>query len=180
MFVLAFAALMLAAASPTPTPALALASATPWWERFTFTMVGDGDPQGCEYQSSVAIPGSEGCGSDASATKSDSMTHSASSSSGSYTKITIERRYTPGTQLDPVKLQAGDTLLGEQVLSLLIDSKGAVSNCRVIGSSGKVRPPYGCDEARTEQFDSSVAGRTQPVRQGLMTVLVYGHEEYPV
>lgn len=175
---LAFAALMLAAASPTPAPALA--SATPWWERFTFTMVGDGDPQGCEYQSSVAIPGSEGCGSNPSATKSNSMTHSASSSSGSYTKITIERRYTPGTQLDPVKLQTGDTLLGEQVLSLLILADGSVGSCRVIGSSGKLTPPYGCDEARTEQFDAGIERSTQPVRQGLMTVLVYGHEEYPV
>jgi hypothetical protein len=177
MFVLAFTALMLAAASATPSTALQ--STMPWWERFTFTMSEDGAQQSCQHQSSVAIPGAGGCGSDASADKG-SMTHSARASTGTYTKITIERRYTPGTQLQPVKLQAGDTLLGEQVMALLIDARGSVSSCKVIGESGKLTPPYGCDDVQSERFEAIADDGSQQFRRGLMTVLVYGHEEYPV
>ncbi len=175
---LAIAALMLAAAPASPTLALELAS--PWWERFTFTMSGDGVEQSCEYQASVAIPGSEGCGADSPSNSPGSITHSARASTGSYTKITIERRYSPGARLDPVKLETGDTLLGEQVLALSIDGSGSVSNCQVVGKSGKMIPPYGCNEARTERFEPSAIGTGQQLRQGVMTVLVYGHEEYPV
>lgn len=172
---LAFAALMLAAASATNSPALT--TAAPWWERFTFTMTGDGAQQGCSYQSSVAIPGSEGCSPDDAKATSSPMTHRASSSTGTYTKITIERRFTPGVNPDPGRLEAGDTLLGKQIMALAIDATGSVSSCTVVDKSGELQPPYGCTEARSEHFDASSAA--QAVRRAYMTVLVYGHEEYP-
>jgi hypothetical protein len=174
MFVLAFA-LMLAAATATPSPALT--TATPWWERFTFTMTGDGSQQGCSYQSSVAIPGSEGCGPDDTKASASPMTHRASSSTGTYTKITIERRFIPGTNPDQGRLEAGDTLLGKQVMALAIDAAGSVSSCEVVDKSGDLQPPYGCTEARSEHFETSAL--KQQLRRGYMTVLVYGHEEYP-
>jgi hypothetical protein len=181
--VLALAALMLAAAPPSPSSA-ALASTAPWWERFTFTMTDDGTQQGCSYQSSTAIPGSSGCGDSDADASTASMHHTASgpgkTAAGPYTKITIERRYSPASATDPFSLEAGDTLIGGQVLALAIDGGGSVLSCQVVKTSGEMKPPYGCDEARTERFEAS-SGRPIPrLRYGYMTVLVYGHEEYPV
>jgi hypothetical protein len=182
--VLALAALMLAAA-PSATPSPALASAAPWWERFTFTMTDDGAQQGCSYESSTAIPGSNGCGDSSGADPAaGSMHHAASSpghsAAGPYTKITIERRYSPASAAEPFSLQAGDTLIGGQVLALAIDRTGNVMSCNVVKTSGEMKPPYGCDEARSERFDASAKRPLRPLRYGYMTVLVYGHEEYPV
>lgn len=175
---LALAALMLAAASPTPIPSPALTSTAPWWEKFTFTMTGDGMQQACQYATSLPSAGAPGCGDD-SADASGADVQPASISGGSYTRITIERRFTPATQPEPVKLETGDTLLGEQVLALAIDHQGAVQSCVIVGKSGEMKPPYGCDEAKTEKFEAS-AHSTSQLRHGYMTVLVYGHEEYPV
>ena len=166
---LALAALLLASASADASPALA--SASPWWEKFTFTMTGDGAQQSCSFETS-AQASVQGCGDDSSPTP---MRHSASAGSG-YTKITVERRFTPATPDDPMHIQAGDTLLGGQVLALAIDKAGTVRACKVVSESGEVTPPYSCDEAKTERFDAASA----QARQGFMTVLVYGHEEYPV
>jgi hypothetical protein len=174
--VLAIAALMLASASPVQ-PA-ALESAAPWWEKFTFTMTDDGTQQACQYATSLPIAGAPGCGDD-STDASSADVQPASLSGGSYTKITIERRYTPATRPEEVKLQTGDTLLGEQVLALAIDHRGSVLSCEIVDKSGAMRPPYGCDEAKTEKFEAS-ARSTPQLRHGYMTVLVYGHEEYPV
>lgn len=168
---LALAALLLSAASVDASPALA--SASPWWERFTFTMTGDGAQQSCSYETSVVgAAAAQGCGADSSP---EPMRHTASAGNG-YTKITVERRFTPATPADPMRVQTGDTLLGGQVLALAIDKAGAVRTCQVVTSSGDVTPPYGCNEAKTERFDPMNA----QVRHGFMTVLVYGHEEYPV
>ncbi len=172
---LGLAALILAAtASPTP----ALASASPWWEKFTFTFSGDGAQQSCQYQTSLPAPDAAAVcdGADAGPPQQQ---HQASVTNGTYTKITIERRYTPGMQPASVKLEAGDTLLGGQIMALAIDKTGAVQRCDVVGTSGEVKPPYGCDDARGERFQAS-AGRTAQVRHGFITVLVYGHDEYPV
>lgn len=166
---LALAALLLASASADASPALA--SAAPWWEKFTFTMTGDGAQQSCSFETSTEAA-AQGCGDDGSPAP---MRHSASAGSG-YTKITVERRFTPATPADPMRIQTGDTLLGGQVLALAIDKAGAVRGCQVMTSSGEMTPPYGCDDAKTERFDPTNA----QVRQGFMTVLVYGHEEYPV
>jgi hypothetical protein len=172
--VLGLAALILAAAA-SPSPALA--SASPWWEKFTFTYDSGGTQRSCRYQTSLAIaPAAAACDTD----EPDSPTaHQARASTGSYTKISIERRYTPGTQPEPVKLAAGDTLLGGQVMSLAIDGAGLVRSCRVVGETGDVKAPYGCTEARGERFEAS-ASRAPQLRHGFMTVLIYGHEEYPV
>jgi hypothetical protein len=174
--VLAIAALMLASASPAQPPALT--STAPWWEKFTFTMTDDGTQQACQYATSLPIAGAPGCGDDSS-DASNADVQQASMSGGSYTKITIERRFTPATRPEQVKLQTGDTLLGEQVLALAIDHQGAVLSCDVVDKSGTMRPPYGCDEAKTEKFEAS-ARSTPQLRHCYKTFLVYGHEEYPV
>ena len=168
---LGLAALLLAAATANTSPGLS--SASPWWEKFTFTMTEDGTQQACQYRSSSSIAGAEGCGDDES---SSPMKHEASST-GTYTKITVERRFTPGSAPDPVTLEAGDTLLGGQVMAIAINGTGAVSSCEVVREAGKMPPPYSCDEARSEKFEALANSET---RHGVMTVLVYGHEEYPV
>jgi hypothetical protein len=168
--VFALAALVLAAS--TATPSSALTTASPWWEKVTFTISGDGSHQSCQYQTSLA---SDAATCDAG----DSPLKSASGEKGVYTKITIERRFNPG-QPNDFKLETGDTLLGGQVMSLGIDGAGKVRTCEIVNMSGDVTPAYGCAEARAERFQASV-GRTAPeLRHGFMTVLVYGHEEYPV
>jgi hypothetical protein len=169
---------MLTAASPAPSPALS--STAPWWEKFTFTMTEDGTQQACQYQTSLPIAGVDGCGDDSADSQADGIHNASSASGGSYTKITIERRFTPGTQPVPVRLETGDTLLGEQVLALAIDPAGAVKTCEIVGTKGELKPPYGCAEARTERFEAAAARSIQQFRHGFMTVLVYGHEEYPV
>ncbi len=167
---LGLAALLLTAASanvaPTPT------SSAPWWERITYTFSGDGAHQSCRYQSSISSA-SETCDDDG-----EQILHEASGSTGSFTKITIERRFTPGSEPKPFRLETGDMLLGGQILSLAIAGDGTVRSCELVGASGDVKPPYGCEEARAERFDASAS--TEGLRQGFMTVLVYGHEEYLV
>ena len=171
---LALAALFLASASVDASPALTFES--PWWERFTFTMTGDGAQQSCSYQTNLSGAAKQTCGDEDSSTP---MQHKASAGGGTYTKITVERRFTPSSRPDPFDVQTGDTLLGGQVLALAIDKAGAVQACKVVGAQGDLTPPYGCDEAKTEKFDASASG-SGPVRHAFMTVLVYGHEEYPV
>lgn len=168
----ALAALLLAASTATPSPALTTAS--PWWEKVTFTISGDGAHQSCQYQTSLAGETAQSCDA------GDSPLKSASGGKGVYTKITIERRFNPGGTPKDVKLETGDTLLGGQVMALEIDGAGKVRTCEIINMSGDVTPAYGCAEARAERFQAS-AGRAAPqLRHGFMTVLVYGHEEYPV
>ena len=76
-------------------------------------------------------------------------------------------------------MQAGDTLLGRQVMALAIDQGGKVSGCKVVATSGDLTPEYGCEQATTEKFETN-AGRESPPRQGYMTVLIYGHSEHVV
>lgn len=163
---LGLAALILAAAPSGPSPALT--PIAPWWEKVTYTI--SGDRESCEFESSVA--GGRGC----DAAEASSPIRAATSSAGSYAKITIERRFTPDRP-DPVSLNPGDTLLGGKVIALAIDAAGAVRNCRVVGASGELRPAYDCDEARAERFEASAGRATPQVRQGFMTILAYGHEE---
>jgi len=147
------------------TPALS------WWEKITYTFSDSGTPQACQYQSSFAGGGVESCGAD------EPPTGVASDSPGAFTKITIERRFTPGGQPEPVKLETGDTLLGGQVLALAIDGAGSVQSCEIVAASHEARPSYGCDEIRAERFAASATNAAPQVRRGYMTVLVYGHEE---
>jgi hypothetical protein len=173
--VLGIAALILAA---TASPSSALASTSPWWEKFTFTFSGDGAQQSCRYQTNLpTAAAADACDGD---DPGSAQQHQAgATTSGAYTKITVERRYNPGTQPEAVKLQTGDTLLGGQIMALAIDGRGAVQSCDVVGKSGEVQAPYGCDDARGEQFQAA-AGRSPQLRHGFITVLVYGHDEYPV
>ena len=70
--------------------------------------------------------------------------------------------------------------LGQQVLPLAIDQHGAVKACKVVATQGDMTPRYGCDEAKTEQFEATGGTKTAAAepRLGFMTVLVYGHEEH--
>lgn len=168
----ALAALLLAASSAAPSPALTTAS--PWWERITFTISGDGSHQSCQYQTSLSADGAATCDA------GDSPVKSPGGAKGVYTKITIERRFNPGGKPEDLKLETGDTLLGGQILALAIDEAGKVRTCEVINMSGEVTPTYGCAEARAERFQAGAGRPASPLRHGFMTVIVYGHEEYPV
>jgi hypothetical protein len=105
----------------------------------------------------------------------------ASASKGEVTRITFERRFTPGQAPAKPDLAVGDTLLGGQILSLAIDPHGAVKGCEIVAASGAMRPEYGCADAQAEKFQAS-AGAAQHAEQrnGYMTILVYGHSEHMV
>jgi hypothetical protein len=41
-------------------------------------------------------------------------------------------------------------------------------------------PDYGCKDAAAEKFEASAAKATATGREGVMTILVYGHAEHVV
>jgi len=172
--VLKLAALVLAAASATTTPALKSSAA--WWEKVTVMVAPDGKPKSCSYVSSLTPQTSTACQVSAGAGEDGA---GPSDSKDEYTRITFERRFNPGGRPDS-EVEAGDTLLGSQVLALAIDRAGAVKGCRIVSKSGTMTPDYGCDQARAERFEASVAGNADDAQQGFMTVLVYGHGEHVV
>ena len=165
----------LAATAAAATSTDKLVSSAPWWEKVTVTIAGDGNPEACVYESSLA-PDTQSCDVASSA----ATTHSASASKDEVTRITFERRFTPDAQPAKPDLKPGDTLLGGQVMALAIDPHGAVKNCRIVSASGDMQPDYGCDEATAERFRASVGGAHPAPREGYMTVLVYGHSEHMV
>lgn len=165
----------LAATAAAATSTDKLVSSAPWWEKVTVTIAGDGKPEACVYESSLA-PDAHSCDVASSA----ATNHSASASKDEYTRITFERRFTPGDVPAMGDLKPGDTLLGGQVMALAIDPHGAVKNCRIVSASGDMQPDYGCDEATAERFRASVGGAHPAPREGYMTVLVYGHSEHMV
>ena len=174
--VLASAAGTLAAAASASSPST-LVSNAPWWERITVTLSGDGTAEACRYETSLT-PASSAC--DVAATPA-AMASSESQSKGEVTRITFERRFSPGEAPAKPDLKPGDTLLGGQVLALAIDPKGAVKDCRIVAASGAMRPDYSCDDAAAERFQASVGGAKAPAaREGYMTVIVYGHSEHMV
>lgn len=164
-----------AAAAATPAsaqPALPIATA-PWWEKVTMTIDGAGSERNCSYQSSLAEARSTGC---EMAEKARARVR-ISAPDGVYTKLTFERRFSPGMQLDVGALQPGDTLLGGQIIALSIGVTGAVEACRVVVASPGMTPTYGCEEARSERFAVHPASGSGSARFGYMTILVYGHME---
>ena len=169
----------LALASTSAHPTATLTSSIPWWERVTVTVSDDGKTSSCRYESSLKPQNSTSCdvvGASATATK-------AAASPGTkeqYTRITFERRFSPGAKPHMDALQPGETLLGGQMLALAIDQKGSVKGCKVVQTSGTLPPQYGCNEASAERFEASRAAlRTgAPDREGYMTVIVYGHSEH--
>lgn len=168
---LGLAAMILAAASADASPALT--SHTPWWEKVTYTIIGDSAQQSCQYESSIA--GARNCDSDEAS--SPLRPAASDATTGTFTKITIERRFTPAGAPHPGGLEPGDTLLGGQIMALAIDTAGTVRGCKVLAASGDVRPAYGCDDVRAERFEASAGRATPEVRQAFMTIVVYGHEE---
>jgi hypothetical protein len=158
----------------------ALVSSTPWWERITVTVAGDGQSHSCLFESSLEPNGAKDCdvvGSEAVASQSSGQ---SSGAKDQYTRISFERRFTPGAQPASGDLQLGDRLLGRQVMALAIDAGGAVKGCKIVAASGVMTPDYGCAEASAERFQASAAKDSDSAREGTMTILVYGHAEHVV
>ena len=173
LFVASAAVATAAAGSASDT----LVSSSPWWEKVTVTIGGDGKPESCRYETSLKPTASQYCDV---ASSQAAMVTKASESKGEVTKITFERRFDPGTAPTKANLQTGDTLLGGQMMALAIDPRGSVKGCRIVAQSGTMQPAYGCDDAQAERFQASVGGAPKDVRDGYMTVLVYGHSEHMV
>ena len=165
------ALLIAAIAASTASPALE--TATPWWERITVTVDDNGKQQSCRYETSFSASGGEACG----AAMASSVPTAAKTPNGLYSKLTFERRFSPGGRLDSGTLQPGDTLIGRQVMFLTFDAKGAISSCHVVAVSGNAPSDYGCDEAKKEQFRVE-ASAAPAERQAFMTILAYGHTEH--
>ena len=171
---LKIAALAVAAATATQSPALV--SSTPWWEKVTVTLSGDGKAHSCTYETSLRVAAANAC-----EVSGGGKAFSASSggSKEELTRITFERKFVPGVAAPGnASLQPGDTLLGQQVMALAIDEAGAVKACKIVARSGEMTPEYGCDEAQTEKFEPTGRTASAEPQLGFMTVAVYGHEEH--
>jgi hypothetical protein len=172
----AIAALALASASAHS--AATLTSTGPWWERVTVLVADNGEPQSCRYESSFR-PAS---GQDCSVADSQASAAKGSGAKDQFTRITFERRFSPGAKPEVQPLQPGETLLGGRVMALAIDAKGAVKACQVVATSGSVAPQYGCDDLAAERFEASAGSPHSGTasREGYMSVIVYGHSEHVV
>jgi hypothetical protein len=164
---------LLAAVLATSTTAPTLEASVPWWERITVTVDHKGKQQSCMYQFSLSASGAETCDKEMAST----VPAPKAEASGAYSKLTFERRFSPGPKLDSGRLQTGDKLLGQQVMFLTINADGAIQTCKVVGTSGDMVPAYGCDEAKAEQFRVTAGASPKMSRQAFMTILVYGHQE---
>ena len=163
---------LFAAALAASTPSPVLEASVPWWERITVTVDDKGEQQSCRYEASHAPAGAKTCDEATAA----SVGASGKSPQGRYSKVTFERRFSPGGQLDSGQLGPGDTLLGRKVMFLTIDANGSIESCKVVASTGDLAFQYNCDEARKEQF--RVAASAEPgAHQAFMTILAYGHTE---
>jgi len=168
----------LALASTTAQSPSTLNSTAPWWEKVTVTVTDDGQTQSCRYESSLQPQAGKDCtvtGGDLTPTKASS----GPSAREQVTRITFERRFSPGDKPD-MALQPGETLLGGQMLALAINGRGAVTGCHIVATSGSVTPQYGCTEAQAERFQAGATTAHAPERGGYMTILVYGHSEHVV
>src|SRR5436309_2553609 len=114
----AIAALALASASasasaPAHSPST-LTSTGPWWERVTVLVADDGQAKSCRYESSLKPAAGQECSvEDAAAT---AATSGGAASKTEFTRITFERRFSPGAKPDMV-LQPGETLRGGRVMA---------------------------------------------------------------
>ena len=141
------------------------------------TVTGDGKAQSCRYETSLEPKKTEAC----DVSGEEAALAEGSGSKSEYTRITFERRFSPGGKPETA-LQPGDTFLGGQVMALAIDAEGSVKASNVIAKSGSLMPAYGCDEAAAEKFEASARDKPAQAggREGYMTILVYGHSEYMV
>ena len=166
----------LALASATPDASPTLMPTAPWWEKITMTLDAEGTERSCNYESSLSAAEDGACDEAAAAPTKAAV--GVDAPAGVYTKLTFERRFSPGAQPDLGKLQPGDTLLGGQVIALSIDGAGAVKGCRVVAASGDMMPTYGCKEAQDEKFEvRKIGASSEATSEGYMTILVYGHME---
>lgn len=157
-----------AAAASSPV----LESAIPWWEKVTVTVDNKGEKK-CLYEASYSGKGAEACDKDLA----ESIPAGKSDQAGLYSKLTFERRFSPGAvRLDSGKLQPGDTLIGRQVMFLTLGADGSIASCHVVATSGEAPSDYDCDEVKKEQFKAQ-ASADAGARQAFMTVLAYGHTE---
>jgi hypothetical protein len=171
-----------AAIAATPGAAKAdpsLCSTAPWWEKVTGTIACDGKSNSCRYETSLVPDAAKDCD-----VVGDGKSLGAGGGHGSakdqFTRLTFERRFSPGAMPQDAALETGDTLIGRQVMHLAIDAAGKVRGCEVVSTSGDMTPAYGCADARAERFEASAVTGTGQARVGYMTVLVYGHEEHVV
>ena len=171
-------ALVLAAASTATAPALKASS--PWWEKVTVTVTSDGKPKSCNYESSLSPEKVTSCEVSGGAATSAAAGAGSSSKKDEVTRITFERRFTPGAQPSSTQVGAGDTLLGSQVMALAIDGAGAVKGCKIVSRDGDMTPDYGCEDASAEKFEATAERSVDHSLQGYMTILVYGHDEHVV
>lgn len=163
-----------ATAVPTAAATPALMSHSPWWEKVTVTIAGDGETKDCEYRTSQQPEARKACDVVGGAAGMSQ----AGASKEQITRLTFERRFRPANGGVAEDSQpSGDTLLGSQVLALAIDAKGAVAGCKIVAASGDLTPDYGCKEAAAEQFEASAASGQGGARSGYMSILVYGHSE---
>lgn len=163
---------LLAALVATSTSPTLLESSVPWWERITVTVDPRGTQQSCRYEASLAPIGIKDCDEETAAT----VSNGAKGPTGAFSRITYERRFSPGSQLDSGRLSPGDQLLGRQVMFLTFDPAGLIDSCKIVATTGDMSFQYDCDEARKEQFRSQ-AGNAPLPRQAFMTILAYGHVE---
>ena len=151
----------------------ALDSSVAWWERITVTVDDKGKQHSCRYEASLSGEGAKACDKAMAA----SVEAGKAGQAGVLSKVTFERRFSPGSRVDSGQLHPGDTLLGRQVMFLTFDEAGAVSSCKVVAVSGDAPPTYNCDEARKEQFRALASTGSGAARQAFMTILAYGHTE---
>jgi hypothetical protein len=156
-----------------------LDSATPWWEKLTVTIAGNGETRSCRWESSLQPANGQDC--DVVGGKEAMGAGAHASGNDQYTRITFERRFSPGARPASNQLAVGDTLLGRQDLALAIDANGQVRGCRIVSTSGDMTPDYGCTEAQAERFQASASNsRSAAAREGTMSIIVYGHAEHVV
>ena len=178
----ALAALALASTSANSATAT-LTSSVPWWERVTVMVNDDGATRSCRYETSLQPSASQDCSvSGGQASQAQSAGAHSSGAKDQYTAITFERRFTPGDKVDADAVRPGETLLSGRVMALAIDAHGAVKGCHVVSTSGSVTPQYGCSDAIAERFEASAGDpkSAAPEREGILTILVYGHSEHVV
>src|SRR5205823_5855189 len=111
--------------------AAVLTSSAPWWERVTVTVSDDGQTHSCRYESSLRPQNGQNCsvvGGNAAMARAGA----SSRAKDEYTRITFERRFSPGAKPEATTLDAGEVLLGGQVMALAIDGHGAVRHCQVV------------------------------------------------
>lgn len=173
---IAFASASASALASASTSSAALNSTAAWWERVSVLVADNGHAQSCRYESSLQPNAKQDCSVTSGTAEA---THAGAKDQ--FTRITFERRFTPGAKPD-MQLQPGETLLGGRLMSLAIDAKGAVENCEVVATSGSVAPEYGCADLKAERFEASAGGTSArvPARSGYMSIIVYGHSEHVV